>query len=47
LTWATNAATNQFEHSDGTTHAAMTALIVVEIGRLGVLSAGFVAGQFL
>jgi hypothetical protein len=47
LTWATNAATNQFEYTDGTTHAAMTVLIGGEIGGFAVILAGFVAGQFL
>ena len=39
--------TNQFEHADGTTHAAMTALIIGEIGGFAVLLAGFVAGQLV
>lgn len=38
--------TNQFEHIDAKTRAAMAALIVGEIGGFAVLLAGFVAGQF-
>jgi hypothetical protein len=38
--------TNQFEHTDAATHAAMTALILGETGGFAVLLAGFVAGQF-
>jgi hypothetical protein len=38
--------TNQFEHTGASTHVAMTALILGEIGGFAVLLAGFVAGQF-
>jgi hypothetical protein len=38
--------TNQFEHNDASTRAAMAALIVGEIGGFAVLFAGFVVGQF-
>ena len=38
--------TNQFEHTDASLRAGMTALIVGEIGGFAVLLAGFVAGQF-
>ncbi|WP_102141371.1 hypothetical protein [Mycobacterium hubeiense] len=38
--------TNQFEKTDATTHIAMSALIIGEIGGFAVLLAGFVKGQF-
>jgi hypothetical protein len=38
--------TNQFEHTDASLRAGMTALILGEIGGFAVLLAGFVAGQF-
>jgi hypothetical protein len=37
---------NQFAHPNGALKAAMSALIVAEIGGFGVLLAGFIAGQF-